>query len=107
MHFKGRKKSRNGNAPAQSNESNKINNTRIHCERNCKSGAVKDRLTSPIGRGMPEDTSPSPTTPPKLKKMPETSLVPATNAKTLQANSPKSVAAKKTDYFCCYRFRAV
>ena len=47
---------------------------------------------------MSEDTSPSPTTPPKLKKTPGTSTLEAAAA-TSKAKSIKTVAAKITDYF--------
>ena len=56
--------------------------------------AVTQRLMSPVGRGMSDDTSPSPTTPPKLKKTPGTSTLEAAAA----ISRAKSVR-KITDYF--------
>ena len=92
----GRKKSRNGNTSVKiDGSSTLIINA---CETSRKSGAVTERLMSPIGRGMSEDTSPSPTTPPKLKKTPGTSTLEAAAA-TSKAKSIKNVAARITDYF--------
>ena len=60
--------------------------------------AVTHRLLSPVGRGMSDDSSPSPTTPPKLKKTPGTSTLEAAAA-TSRAKSVKNASAKITDYF--------
>ena len=53
---------------------------------------------SPVGRGMSEDSSPSPTTPPKLKKMPDTSTLDA-DASSSRVRNLKAASAKITDYF--------
>ena len=60
--------------------------------------AVTPRIMSPVGRGMSEDSSPSPTTPPKLKKMPGSSTVEAAAA-TSRAKSLKNSSSKITDFF--------
>lgn len=60
--------------------------------------AVTQRLMSPVGRGMSDDSSPSPTTPPKLKKTPETSTLEAAAA-TSRAKSVRNASVKITDYF--------
>ena len=60
--------------------------------------AVTQRIMSPVGRGMSEDSSPSPTTPPKLKKTPGTSTLEAAAASS-RAKCLKATSAKITDYF--------
>ena len=60
--------------------------------------AVTHRIMSPVGRGMSEDSSPSPTTPPKLKKMPGTSTLEEAAASS-RAKCLKATSAKITDYF--------
>ena len=60
--------------------------------------AVNQRIMSPVRRGMSEDSSPSPTTPPKLKKMPDTSTLDAA-ATTSRTKNLKAASAKITDYF--------
>ena len=62
--------------------------------------AVNQRIMSPVGRGMSEDSSPSPTTPPKLKKMPDTSsTIDAADATSSRVRNLKAASAKITDYF--------
>ena len=60
--------------------------------------AVTQRIMSPVGRGISEDSSPSPTTPPKLKKTPGTSTLEAAAASS-RAKCLKATSAKITDYF--------
>ena len=61
--------------------------------------AVNQRIMSPVGRGMSEDSSPSPTTPPKLKKMPDTSSTLDADATSSRVRNLKAASAKITDYF--------
>ena len=48
---------------------------------------------------MSEDSSPSPTTPPKLKKMPDTSSTLDADATSSRVRNLKAASAKITDYF--------
>ena len=60
---------------------------------------TQPRIMSPVGRGMSEDASPSPTTPPKLKKTPGSSTLEAAAAASSRTKMLRNNSTKITDYF--------